>query len=202
VEGLDAFRTRLKATRDQGLTLKAAAVSLGESLAAMSDELARRDQMQRLRSLETTITAELERAHRSESTASLGRTQAAAIFSLVGLALKMVTAAATDNPQARRFVDTVFSTNDLNKPPCGTVMVCIGSKGLPDDVRVVSISELARGSNRPELTIIGELHRQGYLLLSEQAFTDLMGKLAAAIMEDSLTLPVPTSKVTEVAFST
>jgi len=82
--------------------------------------------------------------------------------------------------------------------PFGTVLVSIGPKGLPDDVQVVSISELARQSNRQESEVISELREHGHLLFSEEAFSRLIDRLTSDVQEGRLLLPVPTEKLAEI----
>ena len=71
-----------------------------------------------------------------------------------------------------------------DKPTFGTVMVCVGPKGLPGDVRVISVSELARKSNRLESDITRELREKGDLILSEETFCSLIDKLDEMVREE------------------
>ena len=83
--------------------------------------------------------------------------------------------------------------------PFGLVMVCIGPKGLPDDVKGVSISQLARESNRLESQIINKLREDGYLLFSQEAFSALIDKLIGDVREGLLSLPISRDKLGEIA---
>lgn len=85
--------------------------------------------------------------------------------------------------------------------PFGTVVVCIGPKGLPDDAKVISISELARESNRDESEVINTLQERGYLLFSEEAFSRLIYRLISDVQEGRLLLPVSTEKLAEILTS-
>jgi hypothetical protein len=78
-------------------------------------------------------------------------------------------------------------------------MVCIGPKGLPDDVRGVSISQLARESGRLESQIINKLREDDYLLFSKEVFSLLIDGLIGAIREGKLHLPVSRDKLAEIA---
>jgi hypothetical protein len=87
------------------------------------------------------------------------------------------------------------------KPPFGNVMVCIGSGGLPGDVEIISISQLARESKRPESDVINELQKRGYLLFSKEAFSLLNDKLIDDIREGRLRLPISREKLFEIRAS-
>jgi hypothetical protein len=77
------------------------------------------------------------------------------------------------------------------------VMVCVGPKGIPDDIQVVSISELARESNQPEFEIMQKLQNGGGLVLSQDAFTRLIDRLITDIREGRLHLPIIDNKLSE-----
>ena len=159
--------------------------------------LKREDEASSLRAVCRTIVEQLERIKWSESSACYGDTRANLIFSLTGLAAKIVVAATTKSQRAWNIVSNVFDTEG-QKRPFGTVTVCIGPKGLPDDVRVASISQLARESNRPQTEIVSKLQDDGYLLFSEEAFSLLIQRLIGAGREGKLHLPVSRDKLVEI----
>jgi hypothetical protein len=78
-------------------------------------------------------------------------------------------------------------------------MVCVGPEGLPDNVRVISISQLARESNRPQTEIMSKLQDDGYLLFSEEAFSLLIDRLVGDVREGRLHLPVSRDRLVEIA---
>ena len=195
--GLDSVYTDLKNIHDQVSSLTTAVISLNESFEAESIRLIRQDAVQRLKTIRNAIRGDLERIRNSESTAKYGKTKADAVFSLTGAAIKLLTGALTDDPQTRSFVNNVFSTDTREKSTFGMMRVCIGPKGLPTDVWAVSVSELARKSNRLESDITRELREKGNLLLSEETFCSLIEKLGEMIREEGLVLPVHTEKIAE-----
>jgi esterase/lipase superfamily enzyme len=156
-----------------------------------ADRLSKEDEVQRLKAIHAAVAEELESARRLESAASYGYTKANLPLSLARLAAKIIVTATTENQRARNFVNQVFDTDAHKKPPYGTVMVCVGPKGMPDGVRVVSISELARESNRPESETIQELRKSSYLLFDQEAFSRLINKLVIDMREGRLHLPIP-----------
>ena len=195
--GLDSVRTNLKNIRDQSQMLTAAVISLNESFEAESIRLKRQEAVHRLKLMRTTILGDLERARGLESAARYAQTKTDVAYSLTGVAAKLLTAAVTDDHRTRKFVNNVFSTSHHDKPTFGTVMVCVGPKGIPGEICVVSISELARESNRLEADVTRELRDKGTLVLSEQTFCSLTDKLTELVREGHLVLPVPKEKVAE-----
>ncbi len=191
MEGLESFHTCLKNFQHQAGILAEAAVSLSKSFEAEADRLTREDGVQRLKAIHAAVAKELEAARRLESAASYRYTKANLPFSITGSIVKIIVAASTENQRALKFLNQVFDTSAERKPPYGTVMVCVGPEGLPDDVRVVSISELARESNRPESETIHEVRKRGCLLFDQEPFSRLIDKLVIDVRDGRLNLPIP-----------
>jgi len=68
-------------------------------------------------------------------------------------------------------------------------MVCIGHKGIDEDVGVANISQLARQSDRQEYPVMQELREQGYLLYNENDFSILINRLVSDIREGRCVYP-------------
>ena len=198
MEGLESFHTYLKNYQHQAGILAEAVDSLSKSFEVEADRLTREDGAQRLTAIHAAVAEELERSRRLESAASYGYTKASLPFSITGSIVKIIVAASTENQRARNFVNHVFDTDANKKPPYGTVMVCVGPKGLPEDAQVISISKLARESNHSESETIQELRMRGYLLFNQEAFSSLIDKLVIDIREGRLHLPIPIETLTGV----
>jgi hypothetical protein len=198
MEGLESFHTYLKNYQHQAGILAEAAVSLSKSFEVEADRLTRDDGEQRLKAIHATVAEELERSRRLESAASYGYTKANLPFSITGSIVKIILAASTENQRVLNLVDHVFDTSAEKKRPYGTVMVCVGPKGLPDDARVVSISGLARESNQPESETIQVLRKRGYLLFNQETFSRLIDKLVIDVRDGRLHLPISSEKLPEV----
>jgi hypothetical protein len=198
MEGLESFHAYLKNVQHQAGILAEAVVSLSQSLEGEAERLNREDEVQHLKIIHAAIVEKLALSRRMESAARYGHTKARVTWSLIGLAAKLITRAITDNRQTQGFVNQVFDTSERNECPYGTVMVCVGPKGMPDDVQVVSISELARESNQPEFKIIQKLQKGGGLLLSQESFTRLIDRLITDIGEGRLHLPIIGNKLSEI----
>lgn len=201
MEGLESFHAYVKNLCHQAGILAEAAVSLSKSFQIEADRLTREDGAQRLKAIHAAVVEKLEWSKRLESAASYGYIKASLPFSIAGSIAKIIVAAATENQQACNLVDQVFDMDANKKRPFSTVMVCVGPKGLPDDVRVVSISELARESNRPESAIIQEVRKRGCLVFSQEVFSRLIDKLVIDVREGRSHLPISSEKLLEVGAS-
>ncbi len=201
MEGLESFHAYLKNLSHQAGILAEAAVSLSKSFEAEADRLTREDGAQRLKVIHAAIVEELDRSRRLEDAARYGSTKANLIFKKKRFAAKIIVAATTENQRVCNLLDHVFDTSAEKKRPYGTVMVCVGPKGLPDDVRVVSISELARKANRPESETIQEVRKRGYLVFDQESFSRLIDKLVIDVREGRSHLPISSEKLLEVGTS-
>jgi hypothetical protein len=158
--------------------------------------LKREDEASSLRAVYRAVVAQLQRLERTEASVELGHSQANLLFSLGGLAVAAMIS--KSNPLSAMRDYLLRGPTDRQRP-FGLVMVCIGPKGLPDDVRDVSISQMARESNRLESQIINKLREDGYLLLSREAFSVLIDKLIGDVREGRLSLPISRDKLAEIA---
>jgi len=178
----------LEDLRSEGKVFVEGASALNRLFDKEEARLKREDEGSTLRAVYRTIVEQLERTKWSESLASYGDSKTNLAFSLAGLAIKAIVAVTTESQQARDIVSDVFDTI-ARKKSFGSVMVCIGPKGLPDDARVVSISQLARESNRSQTEIMSKLQDDGYLLFSKEAFSLLIESLTSAVRGGKLHLP-------------
>jgi len=154
----------------QAANLTSTALSLISVFAQEANRLNRKDEASRLKALYSSTRQQLHQVRCSEDAAEYGHVRADMISTLGGLALGGIVKRASKNKRLSALTDSLLESHANKEPPFGTVLICIGPKGLPDDVRVVSISRSARESNREETEVINELREHGYLLLSEKAF--------------------------------
>lgn len=197
METVKSFHKHLENLRSQANKLTETGLVLNTLFAGEEIRLNREDEASSLRTVHRTIVEQLERKKYSESFASYGDSKTNLAFSLTGLAAKAIVAVTTKSQQARDIVNDVFDT-EARKKPFGTVMVCIGPKGLPDDARAISISQLARESNRSQTEIMSKLQDDGYLLLSKEAFSLLIESLIGAVRGGKLHLPASRDKLVEI----
>ncbi len=161
-------------------------------------QLSRHDAVSRIRALHSSVSQQLDSKKESERAAHYGGTKARMVTSWGELAAGSLILLATKDKGWRVFSDHLLRNVGGKRRPYGTVMVCVGPKGLPDDVQVVRISELARESNREESEVIGKLRKSGLRLFSEEDFSRLIARLVAEIQEGRLALPVPPEKLPDV----
>jgi hypothetical protein len=198
MEGLTPHNTYLKNLKHQTRRLTSAGLSLIALFAEEANRLSREDEALRLKALYSSIRQQLDLAKRSEDAASYGHSQAGLIFSLGGLAASGIIGMVSKNKRRSATAGRLLQSLNNEQPPFGRVLVCIDPEGLPDDVRVISISKLARESNRPESEVICELQERGCLLFSEKEFSLLIDRLVDDVREGRLCLPISREKLFDI----
>ena len=201
MEGLDSFHACLKNLHHQAGVLAGVAVSLSESFEVEAERLRREDAAARLKAIYVAIAQALQLSRFAEDAARHEYTKQNLARGVIGLAAGVIMALTTKNQPASNLAGHAFDTDTHEKRPFGTVMVWVGPKGVPDDIGIASISELARKSDRPECEIIQKLREGGYLLFNQEAFSSLIDKLAIDVREGRLDLPVSSEKLLELGTS-
>ena len=195
MESLKSFHDRLKNLQFQGKKLIETKLVLNDLFAEEETRLKREDEVSILRVVRCAIVEQLQRLKYIEASASRDRSRANLILFPVGLA---ITAMVSKGNRSSAITDYLLHGSTNRQQPSGLVMVCIGPDGLPDDVRVVSISKLARESNRTESEIMNKLQDDGHLLFSEETFTLLIDRLIGHVCEGKLHLTVSRDKLAEI----
>ena len=188
---LKPYHDQLKRLQSQAKSLTEAGLVSKSLFTAERTRLNREDEASRLRAVYHATIEQLQRIEMIEASASIGNSRANLILSLGGAALSALFA------KGNRLLATAnyLRESPVGKQPFGLVMVCIGPSGLPDDVQAVSISELARESNRQEYAVIRELREEGCLLYNEADFSLLIDRVVSDIREGRLCLPVSIEKL-------
>lgn len=198
MESLTSHSAPLRNLQSQARELASHSLSLANLLVEEAGRLKRRDEASRLEALYSSIRQQLEWAKSLESAASYGHSQAKLITSLVGLGVGVAIKMTAKDKGLLAFSDHLLENLGGKRRPFGTVLVCIGPQGMPDDVEVVSISQLARELEREESQVINELQKRGYLLFSEKAFSVLIDKLTDDVQQGRLLLPISAEKLAEI----
>jgi len=198
MESLTHYSDILKNLRQQAEYLTAAGLSLANLFKKEATLLNRMDEVSRLNTLQTYIRQQFDLAKWNEDSASYSQSQADLTFSMVRLAVGGTIKMVSKNRKLSSFSDVLLTGATDKQRPFGTVLACIETKGLPDDVRVVSMSQLARESNRPESEVIKELQESGCLLFSEKKFSLLIDRLVDDVREGRLRLPVSKETLSQV----
>jgi len=193
---LKSFHDHLRNSQSQAKKLAEAGPALDALLAREGTLVKREDEASRLRAAYRAIVEQLQQLREIELSASRGHNQANLILSLVEAT---VTAMVSRGRRLSALADCLLSGPTGRRQPFGLVMVSIGPEGLPDDVGVVSISQLARESNRPEPEILNKLRDDGYLVFSEEAFSTLIDRLVGDVREGKLRLPACRETLAEIA---
>ena len=157
--------------------------------------LKREDEALILNTVQCAVMEQIQQLKRDEASANYGHNQANLVLSPVGL---LLTAIASKGSRLSAFADYLLH-GPTTKQPFGLVMVCVGLNGLPDDVRGISISQLARESHRPGPEIMNKLRRDGSILFIEEEFSLLIDGITGDIRKGRLSLPISRAKLAEIA---
>jgi hypothetical protein len=177
------------------------ALSLISIFTQEANRLNRNDEASRLKALRYLIEHQLDELRRSESLAEYGHVHREMLSTLGEVALSEIITRVSKNKQLSTLTNSLSRNYPAQEPPFGKVLIRIGSRGLPDDVKTVCVSRLARESNRKEPEIIKELQERGYLLFSEKAFLLLIDNLVNDIHEGRRRLPVSLEILSEIISS-
>jgi len=195
MEGLKSLHDRLKNLQSEGKKLTEAMVALNALFVEEEIRQKREDEASILVAVHSAIVEQLQELKRIETSASLGHGQGNLAVFLIRLASAGIF---LKNSLPSATTDYLLRGPDDRHHPFGTVMVCVGPKGLPDDAKAVSISQSARDSNRLEPEIVSSLRKNGYLLFREETFSYLVDKLVADVRQGRLCLPVSREKLAEI----
>ncbi len=196
MESLKSFHSHLENLQGKARKLTATGLSLITLFAEEVKRLNREDEASRLKAVYNAVVEQLDRVECSESSASYAQSQVNQTASMFTLGMSLGRSMVSKGNRLSTFSNSLSSVSN-KKPPFGNVVVCIGPGGLPGDVEVVSISQLARESNRPETETIQELRKRGYLLFNQEAFSRLIDKLVIDVREGRLHLPIPIETLPE-----
>jgi len=196
MESLESFQDCLKDLQSEGKKLVEARLALNALFVEEEIQQKREDEASILMTVHCAIVEQLQELKHSETSASYGHSEANLALFPAGLAL---TAMFSKNSRPSAITDYLRRGPGDRYRPFGTVMVCVGPKGLPGDAKAISISQSARDSNRLEPEIVNRLQENGYLLFSEEVFSSLIDRLIAYIRQGKLCLPVSAKRVAEIA---
>ena len=79
--------------------------------------------------------------------------------------------------------------------PFGTVLIAVGKRGLPKDLKIIPVSRFARESNKTEPEVEMSWKHDGSLLMSLEEFAELLDKVEREILDGSASLPMAVDEV-------
>ena len=82
------------------------------------------------------------------------------------------------------------------KAPFDNVLIAIGSRGLPEGVKVIPLSKLARDYSKSEAEIRDFFQNRGCRLMTPEKFAALIGDLKLRVLDGSLSLPISIDQIT------
>ena len=200
MEGIESICARLSDLKLRARELTSASVSLVTLLNEQADHLNREIEALKLEEVHSAITQELNRVKLCEDSMSREHSRTNFILSVTNLAMGAIKAA-SGNLNKKDVAAYLLSNKAVEQVTFGNALICVGPKGLPDDVRVVCISKLARDKRRHESRIVGDLRQHGCLLFREEEFSLLISRVTDGIKEGRLNLPIPKDKLPIVTLS-
>lgn len=163
---------------------------LAAILADDARRLTQHDQAACLRSLKARLTEEVEHFQRMETAAYTGYSQGKLISGLAAFAIGGLFGAASGRKDpvsaGWRLAKSVLDKN----VPFHIVLIAVGKEGIPQDVRVIPISRLARDSNTTESNVKAALKNGGCLLMTPDTVTRVLSDLESRVLDGSVSLPV------------
>ncbi|MFC2009516.1 hypothetical protein ACFLT3_01155 [Chloroflexota bacterium] len=180
----------LQQLRSRAEGLVSACRSLDSFLADQSAQLQGEADIERLNILTDKLKRYLSEAERSETGAYRASKKADALGSIIRLAVDGIGMAMGEKAFVNGFDESMQESYNSRQHCFGFSAICVGRGGLPDDVRVVSISELAREKNLPESEIVLRLERNGELVFRPEDFWRLVEGLIVDITSGQARLPI------------
>jgi hypothetical protein len=197
MEDLTSYITEVNNIQHQAKQLTSICLSFNVLFVEEAIRLDCHDQIMLLRELSSSISQQMNEVKRTENASSYGESKANMTMSLFQFAAGGILKMTSSSKPLQALADDLLTKPLYEKRPFGNVLVRVGPKGVPDDVGVISVSRLARESHRNEAQVIEEMRSQGYLLLTEEAFSLLITNLMGGIEKGDMALPVVGNKLAE-----
>jgi len=197
MEGITDFEQWIREMRSELGQQQDTARQLAATFVESNMQLIRHDQVARLEVLKYRINKEVEGIEQVESAAQTGYTKGALLDSGLTFVLGSLVMNAMGCKDSLKIAAQMAGSALSRKVPFGTVLIGIGKKGIPEDVRVIPVSRLARESKRSETDIEANLKRNGYLMMALEVFIQALDRVEREILDGSLSLPIKISKITK-----
>ena len=152
-------------------------------------QLIRHDQVSRLRPLLLRIKKEVEDTKQMESAAQYRANNRALLGAGAKFIFDSLVVAAIRHQDAFKAGVRGAASVLSREVPFDTILVAIGEKGIPEDVKAISVSHRTRESSSSESEIKASMKDNGYLLITPEQFTELLDKVEQAELDGSVCLP-------------
>ena len=197
MESINNYHTLLKELSDRAAKIAAANISLTVFFETERERLKREDEASTIKSLRLTIANELEALRSNEKAAESAYTDIQ--FGKSTFEFGAFIGSTLSSRSSRKTVESGrdYPDSGRNKPPFGKLAISIGPLGLPEDVKVISTSQISRETKKPESEIMEGMRSRGYLLLTEKVFSQLIERLISEIQGGRQRLPVPGENVSQ-----
>ena len=194
METVTDCRLRLEVLRHRVTAQEDTLASLEETFAQEAEHLHRYDQAQRLDALEERIAREVNDIRRMETAAAYAFEKWTLSSGLAKLALGSLVAAVRHSREHPLSVGARLAQGDFERTaPFGTVLVAVRPGGVPDDVKVVALSQQARELERTESEVVAALKARGYHTMTPESFFTALNELRRKVLNGDLALPVAVS---------
>jgi len=158
-------------------------------------QLFRRDEAARLENLNYRINRDVEYIRQMESAAESGHVRGTLLCSVSTFILGSLLVRNTGREDFLK-IGAQMARSIWNKTvPFGNVLISIGKDGIPEGVKVVSISSLARESNKSEAEVEASLKHSGYLLMTPEKFAKVLDIVKRGIHNGSVSLPIAIDEI-------
>ncbi|MBI4215915.1 MAG: hypothetical protein HY687_00760 [Chloroflexi bacterium] len=164
--------------------------ALGKALEEGAEHLYRRDLAQRLDSLKADVLREVEDIRRTEMALASDFTQGKLIDGALSFVMVSLAATLSGRHKQPLAVGARAASEALDRAaPFGEVRVAVGPGGVPDDVKVITLSQMARERDKPESEIVAALEAQGYRLMTPEIFSSLLERMKRRLLTRVIALP-------------
>jgi len=196
MESMNNGPSRVGSLRRQARAQASVLSPLSKVFAREAERLRRHDQARQLDALGKKVTQGVSDIQRMETVASYGFTKATLITGLVKFTFGSLAAAAAHTPEHPLSAGARLAGDDFARTaPFGEVRVAVGSGGVPDDVKVISLSQLAREQDENESEVVAALEARGYRLVMPEAFSTILDNMKDKVLKGTLALPVTSSSL-------
>jgi hypothetical protein len=168
----------------------AAGEELVGALADTTTYLTRHDQAMRLRNLKSKILDDVKSLLDEESSAKSGFNKGKLLHTPLSFAIGGLAGVLLHHEKPLETGLNAAKSTLGSKLTFGTVLVAIGQGSLPDDVKAISLSALARQFWMAESAMRKTVVAKGYFLITPRVFAAAMDEIEHVVLEGTLSLPV------------